>query len=139
MYRDDLLDDMITKRVKELEDLDAGSVERSRAVSDLTNLLSERRNRKKDEESRMDKDHDDYVASKREEANRIIEEEKRENERKDRRWKRWIEGAGIFISLLSLGTSAILTKKVLKFEYDQGNPSGFMGKQILSSIRPRTK
>ena len=78
MYRDDLLDDMITKRVKELEDLDAGSVERSRAVSDLTNLLSERRNRKKDEESRMDKDHDDYVASKREEANRIIEEEKRE-------------------------------------------------------------
>lgn len=77
MYQDTLLDYKIDELMSELDNLPAGSVERSRAVSDLVNLLNIRLNRKKDQ--------DQYEGRLLEEADAAREKEtKVKSERKDR-------------------------------------------------------
>lgn len=139
-YKDDLLDDLIDRRISELDDLEKGSAERSRATNDLVNLLNARENRRKDEESRIDKEHEKYVASKKELA------ERERDEKLDKRKKRsenidngvkiagGIIGGGVAIGQLLL--YAAFLKEGFKFE-ETGHISSKVFSNLLNRIGPK--
>ena len=147
-YKDEVLDAIIDWYKDEISRLEIGTIERSRAVDDLKKLLEIRESRKYNVESRMDKEHEDYIAFEKEEAEKEqakkleeeakkLEEEKAKSERRDKIWKRIIDAAQIFGSILSVIAMIVFTWFGLKMEYNQGNATSFTLKNCLKSLTNR--
>ena len=147
-YKDEVLDAIIDWYKDEINRLEIGTAERSRAVDDLKKLLEIRESRRINVELRMDKEHEDYIAFEKEEAEKEqarkleeeakkLEEERKKSERKDKIWKRIIDAAQIFGSILSVIAMIVFTWFGLKMEYNQGNATSFTLKNCLKSLTNR--
>jgi len=147
-YKDEFLDVIIDWYKDEISKLGIGTIERSRAVEDLKKLLEVRESRRNNVESRMDKEREAYIAFEKEEAEKEqakkleeeakkLEEERKKSERKDKIWKRIIDGAQIFGSILTVIAMIVFTWFGLKLEYNQGNATSFTLKNCLKSLTNR--
>lgn len=133
----EMLDEMIANARKEIDTMPAGSQERSRAIKDLKNLVDTKLSVQRDEEAKIEKEHEYYVASKKEEANKTLEIEKRKNENKDRIWNRVKDGIQIGVTVLTGVATAAFTWYGLKMEYNNGNATSFTLKNCLKDLTHR--
>lgn len=137
MFQDELLDrldSLVQKAQGDIEKLEPGSQERSRAVNDLNIILDARDRYKKNVEARMDKEHDDYVSFKKDEENKVLEKEKEKREKRDRIWKRVLDCFQIGITAITSILTVIFVWFGLKMEYNNGNPMGFTLKNCLRDL-----
>lgn len=131
------LEMMIDEAVNDIKSLSAGSQEQSRKIKDLRTLIETYLSVKNDEEARMDKEHDYFVASKKEEANKKADEEKRKLEKKDRNWTRIKDGVQIGVTVLTGVATVVFTWFGLKMEYNNGNATSFTLKNCLKDLTHR--
>lgn len=136
MYKDDL-DELIEKLKSDINNLEPGSQERSRAINDLKNLIETREIRKKNAEARMDKEHEDYESFKKDEANKKLEAERQQQEKKDRIWKRVGRGIEIGVTVVTGVLASAFTWYGLKMEYENGNSTSFTLKNCLRDLTHR--
>lgn len=139
-YRDELLDDLIDRRISELEDLEKGSAERSRGINDLVNLLNVKENRRNNEESRIEKEHDKYVASKKEAAEREREEKLDKRKRRSENIDNGVKIAGGIVGgVVAIGQLllyAVFLNEGFKFE-ETGHISSKVFSNLLNRIGPK--
>ena len=138
LYEDKLFDPVIAGILEDAKTLEAGSVERSREIKNAVDLANIREVRRKNEEARIDKEHDNFIESKRAEEAKAEAEAKRALEAK----KLKIEYAGLICKVLfdALGAAAKfdesigskkLAREVINLEYNYGNPTGNVGKRAI--------
>lgn len=139
MYEDSLLDDVIEKRIKEIDKLEPGSTERSRAISDLKTLLDARLNRKKDEDAVAEREGDAFEAFKKEEESRKREAELDARKQKSEKIDRWLK---VGLEVLGIGAPlvvySVFMAKGFKFEESGTYTSGTF-RNLINKLGPRKK
>lgn len=140
LYEDELFDPVIERMLEDAKNCEPGSPERAREVKNAVDLANIREVRRKNEEARIDKEHENFVESKRAEeakaeaeAKRALEEKKIKHEFIGLIIKGSLEAAGIAFGFYRDQSDKNLAREVIKLEHNYGNVVGNVQKRAIDN------
>lgn len=140
LYEDQILDPIIARNEQKLKELEVGTPEYSRAMKDLCDLLEARDKRRNDEDARIEREHDRYVASKKEVADREREERLEKRRKKTESIDNGVKiGTLVMTGVNTVGTLLVFTCfTIMGFKFEEtGHISSKVFSNVINKLGPK--